>query len=384
VPLFDREALSKVKPHKGQTPVAVLLDYIDESPPASTARALKESIAFASRKVDVIFMFRFMRTAADECEGLYSEARNMGVTFIKYERLEISFDEVYTIEVSDGINDVCFSTGYLVTDSGYGVSGKFETLVKKLRLMQDGAGLINEDRYYLGSTLTGRKGVFFLSRDICEGGWDEAVDYAVSAVRTTASGIIPPRHSYAEVDGEKCVFCYTCYRTCPHGAMEPDGENRVMKNKNAGCDGCGICASICPGNAVTMTDDDFIARARANHPDRIKVFSCENSAGLALRGVLAGFGNNAEKIEYEEMACGGRVGFEQMSSALLIYRKVVVAVCMDGACKHFEGNKRACQHGVRLSEMLEKAGLDPGRVILIKTSHALENVFRDEIMEAIK
>jgi len=78
------------------------------------------------------------------------------------------------------------------------------------------------------------------------------------------------------------------------------------------------------------------------------------------------------------------MGFEQLSGALRFYGKVIILVCMDDACRHFDGNKRACRQADRLASMLEKAGIDSGRVCCIKISHAMENVLKDSILEEIK
>jgi len=72
-----------------------------------------------------------------------------------------------------------------------------------------------------------------------------------------------------------------------------------------------------------------------------------------------------------------------MSGALRSYGKVIALVCMDEACRHFDGNKRACLQAGRLAGMLEKAGVDKNRVCCLKTSHAMANVVKDEIRDII-
>jgi len=70
----------------------------------------------------------------------------------------------------------------------------------------------------------------------------------------------------AVVDRGKCVFCLTCYRFCPHGAITWD--NRAVINELA-CQGCGICASQCPNDAIQVrnfTDDQIAAQIAALDP----------------------------------------------------------------------------------------------------------------------
>ena len=383
-PIFDAQAMKNISESGAKDPVVILLDYFNESSPASTSTALGQALLLAARKINVVFIFRFMRTAGMENEELYRKARNAGVTFLKYEDLKISHaGGSFSIEATDGTFGVSLSTKFIAADSGYGVSERFAKLAKKLRLKADDAGYINESRYFLNPALTGRKGVYCLSSETNADRLWESLDYAVSAAQAGfTDGNTDKNH--AEVDGDKCVFCYTCFRACPHGAMEPDEENRVMKNMENACEGCGTCASVCPGNAVTLSADNFMDITSPGKSGKVKVFCCENSGELTLRKILPGLGELASRVDYEAVPCGGRLGFEQMSGALRLYSKVITLVCMDDACRHFDGNSRACRQAERLAGMLEKAGVDKGRVCCIKTSHAMANSTRDSILEVLK
>jgi len=379
--VFDREGMSKIADSRTKSPVVILLDYFNESPPEAAVRALEEALSFAKKKYNTVFLSKFMRTSGIDGENLYREARNAGVTFIKYETIKVSYEDgsgLYGVEVSDGINDVSLSPKYIACDSGYGVSDRFAALSKKLRLTANEGGYINEDRYFLGSALTSRKGVFFLNRDT----WQDGANHIVSAVLNDCNAGDPDKN-YAVVDGEKCAFCYTCYRACPHGAMEPDEEDRVMKNRKEACDGCGVCAAVCPGNAVTMSEDDFKDAPQPGKGGKVKVFCCENSGEAALASALSGLSELAGKIDYETVPCGGRIGFEQLSGALRFYGKVIALICMDDGCRHFDGSKRTRLQAERLSGMLEKAGVDKNRVCCINTSHAMANVAKEEIRDFI-
>ncbi|OQY11393.1 MAG: hypothetical protein B6I31_05010 [Desulfobacteraceae bacterium 4572_19] len=62
----------------------------------------------------------------------------------------------------------------------------------------------------------------------------------------------------AVVNDDKCTICLTCYRCCPHGAIEIDGDRAVISS--IACQGCGICASECPMDAIQIigfNDDDL-------------------------------------------------------------------------------------------------------------------------------
>jgi len=56
------------------------------------------------------------------------------------------------------------------------------------------------------------------------------------------------------IDHEECILCDTCVDICPMGIMEhqedSDGEKIIVSIEN--CLGCGLCASNCPEDAITL------------------------------------------------------------------------------------------------------------------------------------
>lgn len=55
----------------------------------------------------------------------------------------------------------------------------------------------------------------------------------------------------ASIDKDKCIDCKKCHNSCRFHAI--DDEIRVLKES---CEGCGVCAYVCPVNAITMVDRD--------------------------------------------------------------------------------------------------------------------------------
>lgn len=58
---------------------------------------------------------------------------------------------------------------------------------------------------------------------------------------------------------EKCIQCMMCYNYCPENcilAKKDKKGNIVRENINYDyCKGCGICAKVCPVNAIEMVDE---------------------------------------------------------------------------------------------------------------------------------
>ena len=229
------------------------------------------------------------------------------------------------------------------------------------------------DTFYLTPVLTSRRGVFHLTRDLVAERLDEGLEYICSLAMSGFEGISPPDvlpHDTAVINGTKCVFCYNCYRACSHAALEPDPKESRMQHLSAACTGCGICKGICPANAIMLEN---IARWMDDDPKRSLVICCENSGGATI--------GETDDIDILIAPCRGFIEADWLSDFTYDYEKVLVVVCPDDACRHFNGNKRACKQVKHLQNLLKSAGLSTDRIRIVQASQAMPNVLRDE-MEA--
>jgi len=394
---LDRFATSKA-------PIVFILDYPSESPAFVTEQALESASKLAKRKKTVIYMSRFMRTAGNRIESLYKEARNLGVTFIKYTNLSVNYDSdsaIYRVEASDGYEKISVETPAVLTPRK---NNSTEALAKIMRIKQSHGRLVNEDRGFLFPSRTNRDGIYFLNLASLSDEEDalKHIEFTVEEIKKEIHGIcknstqcskalnmpisfvqndVPLNGVYAEVDAGKCAFCYTCFRACPHAAMAPDYENSAMKNLNNNCQACGICVSVCPADAIRL-----VGRNTENEeyePGTLKIICCENSGSIAVNRLKNELDDIFDKVNVMHVSCGGELSVEMITSSLKNYEKVLVITCMDEACKHFEGNKRAEKFVNKVKEMLTAAGMDANRVECLKASHAMPYVVRDQIREMI-
>ena len=362
-------------------PIAFLLDFVAESPAAATVEALKQAAKLALGKHPVYYFSKFVRTASAGAEKLYRAARQAGVTFVKYETLCLEGDEdtgKFTINASDGVCEIQIQSKAVFADGSIDTGGDFASAVKKLKLSVDENGNIAEDKYYLGSAHTGRRGVYYISRDIFALNLEKTLKH-ITAYQLSN---IWEESSTPVVDGEKCVLCLNCIRVCTHAALTPDNEARQMRVLQYACEGCGSCASICPGAAITFEEEtSFVPKDKSN---KILALCCENSAAAAIEKVLPMLGEKSSLFEVISIPCGGRINSECIIDNLSSYSKVLSAVCMDDACRHFSGEKRACKQTELVKKRLETAGILPDSVHFIRTSHVMPGVLCDELVGLIE
>lgn len=55
-------------------------------------------------------------------------------------------------------------------------------------------------------------------------------------------------------DKAKCIKCAMCWLMCPDAAMVQNEDGTFEANLFY-CKGCGICANVCPVDAITMVEE---------------------------------------------------------------------------------------------------------------------------------
>lgn len=195
--------------------------------------------------------------AGDNLEPIYRKAREKGIVFIKYEnppavklvehRVELQFNDAY-------LEELTISSEALVVSEKIIPQGYLQELKEKLNLK-------NFKNMNFLTAATTRKGIFqagivgvdLLPQEMKE----EALGIAGEINRLIGNRQISFEENVIEINETKCTLCLTCYRVCPHSAIEVRKdilERRAVKIIEEACFHCGTCVGECPAKALSYQD----------------------------------------------------------------------------------------------------------------------------------
>ncbi|MGZ6250086.1 MAG: hydrogenase iron-sulfur subunit, partial [Syntrophales bacterium] len=219
------------------------------------------------------------------------------------------------------------------------------------------------------------RGIFFAG---CAEGPKDIKDSVTQASAATARamrlmnpGSLTVAAITAAVDAELCNSCGLCAKVCPYNAISVDTKAKTAAAvTEAACSGCGTCAAECPTMAITMnhfTDAQIEAQIDAvlegNAAERIPVFACNwcSYAGADFAGVSRlDYPPNTRLIR---TMCSGRVHEKFIWRAFAKGAPVVlVSGCHIGDCHYMNANQWTERRIKRIWKKMEKMGLRTERL----------------------
>jgi heterodisulfide reductase subunit A-like polyferredoxin len=220
------------------------------------ALKLKES----NPDVDIYVLYRDIRTYSLN-ELYYKEARKKGVIFVRYEpehRPEVTGDEnqlnVHVVDQAIGI-PLEIHPDFVVLSTGIHPQEDAERLSATMKLPLNMDGFFLEAHMKLRPLDFSNDGCYLCGLAHAPKLIDESIAQAkgaaaragrvLSRTELSVSGMI------SVVDDDRCVACLTCVRACPFG-VPVIGNEGVAEIDAALCQGCGICASVCPRKAIAL------------------------------------------------------------------------------------------------------------------------------------
>jgi heterodisulfide reductase subunit A len=188
---------------------------------------------------------------------------------------------------------------------------------------------------------------------------------------------------------EKCKLCGLCAKVCPYNAISLNKDLKRIEIVEAACGGCGTCSAECPFDALTQnhfTDKQIFAQIDAvteyDADKKIVAFCCNwcAYAGADFAGVSRM--QYPPNVRIIRTMCSGRVAPKFVERAFARgAAAVLVAGCHPGDCHYINANYHTQRRVERLWKKMEQHGLKKERLQLLWVTAAEGERFASKIRE---
>ncbi len=365
--------------------------------------------------MDVKVFYIDIRAFGKGFEDLYTRSRRAGTQYIRglpgnVEELPDGSLRVAVENTATGMLEY-HELDMLVLAIGVEPAPSTQRLQEMLGLQLTSDGFYLEAHPKLQPVDAATRGVFYAGcaegpKDIKES-VTQASAAAARSLRLMQKSEISAEAITSEVDPDLCKSCGICAEVCPYNAITVDKKKKLPAHvATAACAGCGTCAAECPFGAITMhhfTDGQIVGQIDAmleeKPEDKILTFACNwcSYAGADYAGV--------SRIQYPPNArlirtmCSGRVddsfiweGFKNGAPVIL------VSGCHIGDCHYIDANHWTEKRVEKVRKKMEKLGIRPERLqlewisaaegvrfaeVMTKMEELRKSVSRQEIAETI-
>lgn len=227
-----------------------------------------------STDADVYEFYIDMRTSSKTYEEFYQRVQGEDVTFVRGHGAEIEVlpDRRLRVKGEDADLGWIFAVDVdmVVLASAIEPHQDANRVAALFGLGRTSDGWFAEAHPKLRPVETNVAGV--LLAGCCQGPRDipdtvaHAEAAAHEAVRLLNRGEVTISPMIAVVEEELCSGCKICLSTCPYNAISLVEEDRVARINEALCRGCGTCVASCPAGAITarhFTDEQIVAQIKA-------------------------------------------------------------------------------------------------------------------------
>jgi len=239
-------------------------------------RLFNRALILATKyKIQVYILCKNVYVAEEGLEELYQQAREKGIIFLKYDqkkpeirskvsinKIEVSlYDRLLGKDFYAEGKEFKISCDLLVLEEEIIPAPGSKKLSEILQVGCDEEGFYQQKKISLQPVFTNRKGIFVVGA--CRGlkniiqTLDDSGMTSLEVHNLLKEKLVRYNLDRAMADNDKCTLCLTCLRTCPHKAiqLEEDIELNQAKIKisDLACEGCGICVSQCPANAISLS-----------------------------------------------------------------------------------------------------------------------------------
>jgi heterodisulfide reductase subunit A len=366
--------------------------------------------------MDIKVFYIDIRAFGKGFEDLYNRSRKLGVQYVRglpgsVEELPDGSMRIAVENTSNGKIEF-YDLDMLVLALGIEPSSGTRKLQEMLGLQLTSDGFYLEAHPKLLPVDAATRGVFYAGcaespKDVKES-VTQGSAVAARAIRLMHKGEIVSEPITAEAITERCTSCGMCAEVCPYNAITVDKKKKTPAVVNtAACAGCGTCGAECVFGAIVMnhfTDDQINRQTDAmleeDADEKIVVFACNwcSYAGADYAGV--------SRIQYPPNArvirtmCSGRVdekfiwyAFEKGAPIVL------VSGCHIGDCHYINANIWTEKRVAKVRIKMEKLGIRPERLqlewisaaeglrfsdIMKEMEELRKTVSKDEIQETVE
>ena len=362
--------------------VVFLVGLDTGSNPFTFERIMKSCLrlrALHSHKIYVLT--KNLKVAANGLEKLYRDTRDAGVLYIKFTQTRPDITPLANGSVAIEFNDEV--TGHrlklpadlTIVDEKFMPSEYTAELARIFELEEDLNGFAQADNVHRLPVLTNRKGIFVA-------GPARSVQSLVEQFTDADNAVLSSRHiekqpadrngDKASIDNGKCIRCLTCFRLCPHRAIQ---LNLRVAISPAACEGCGICLAECPRGAISFEDQkaetdsampaaEVIGQGGKSFVPSITAFCCSRSAARAAELAACMGKTLPHGFRIAEVPCGGSVSLSDILNAFNSNADgVMILTCHEGNCHSERGPGFSQQRVDQISEFFRPIGLESGRLV---------------------
>lgn len=351
-------------------------------------------------EMDIKVFYIDIRAFGKGFEELYMRSRKSGVHYLRglpgtVEELTDKSLRVAVENTATGKLDF-YDLDMLVLALGIEPAPDTKKLQEMLGLQLTSDGFFMEAHPKLQPVDAATRGVFYCG--CAEGPKDikdsvtQASAAAARAIRLMHKGEITSEPIISEVIPEHCKSCGICAEVCPYNAITVDTKKKTPAVVNtAACSGCGTCAAECPFGAIIMnhfTNDQITVQIDAileeKPEEKVLAFACNwcSYAGADYAGI--------SRLQYPanvriiRTMCSGRVDEEFIWHGFLKGAPVVlVSGCHIGDCHYIDANHWTEKRIRKIHKRMEKLGIRPERLQLEWIS-AAEGVRFAEVMHKME
>lgn len=212
-----------------------------------------------NQDANVYVLYRDIRTYG-LLEDYYTEARNQGVLFFRYDpddppKVEAAGD-VVTVTFKDHVlGRYLKTTPDLVTLSAGMVAEDTEELASIVKLARTPEGHFMEAHVKLRPVDMATEGVFVCGTAHSPKLLPETIAQAYAAASRATTFLSQPHLKLsgvtAQVNPDNCASCLICVSSCPYGVPQIN-EDGVSEIDVALCQGCGVCTAECPAKTIEL------------------------------------------------------------------------------------------------------------------------------------